>query len=262
MKLPDFKTKGERIAFLIENKAILIADKKAQFKKADGFGYVEEKEVNKANNPVSDPPDELRVTAIINTTNVMDSHDDVHIKGLWTKSLKENRNIMHLQEHKMAFDSIISKGKDLKAKAVNYDWSDLGFKFDGQTQALVFESTVKREQNKFMHDQYAKGNVDNHSVGMRYVKIDLAVDDQDYEAENKVWNKYIDQIVNKEDAELQGYFWAVTEAKVIEGSAVPIGSNTLTPTLENNKEPLQDTPKEPSHDTQKNISVINNFKFI
>ena len=38
----------------------------------------------------------------------------------------------------------------------------------------------------------------------------------------------------KETAIEKGYFWAVLEAKLIEGSAVVIGSNPVTPTLENN----------------------------
>lgn len=37
-------------------------------------------------------------------------------------------------------------------------------------------------------------------------------------------------VVNIEDAEAQGYFWAVLEAKIIEGSAVVKGSNYITPT--------------------------------
>ena len=46
----------------------------------------------------------------------------------------------------------------------------------------------------------------------------------------------------KEQAEEQGYFWAVTQAKLIEGSAVVLGSNPITPTLSNkNDEPLKDT---------------------
>ncbi|KKK49589.1 hypothetical protein LCGC14_3133520, partial [marine sediment metagenome] len=42
-------------------------------------------------------------------------------------------------------------------------WSELGFDFEGQTQALVFESTIKKERNEFMFKQYAKGFVKNHS---------------------------------------------------------------------------------------------------
>ena len=67
-----------------------------------------------------------------------------------------------------------------------------------------------------------------------------------------------DVIKSKEIAEAQGYFWVVKEAKVIEGSAVPIGSNQFTPTLENNKdkEPVKATPNEPVKATQIDINKL------
>ena len=108
-----------------------------------------------------------------------------------------------------------------------------------------------------MHTQYADGHVKNHSVGMRYVKLSLAINDEDAGSNFDTWEKYIDQVANKEIAEAQGYFWAVKEAKVIEGSAVPIGSNQFTPTLENNKEPAQATPDEAAKALH-----INEFKTI
>ena len=105
------------------------------------------------------------------------------------------------------------------------------------------------KRNEFMFNQYAKGYVKNHSVGMRYVKLELAINSESkWDVEEKeIWDKYIDDIANKEVAEERGYFWAVTEAKIIEGSAVPIGSNTITPTLEveaKNNEPSKDTHKQ------------------
>ena len=265
MEIPKFETKKELFAFLIENKETLTAQKKAVTKYSDGFAFDSSSgilipggydfDITKANNPIQDAPQELQVKAVINTTNVMDSHDDVHLPNLWDKSLKENKNIMHLQEHQMKFDSIISDGKDLKASVETKTWKELGFGFKDNTQALIFDSTVKRSRNKYMHTQYADGHVKNHSVGMRYVKLSLAINDEDAGSNFDTWEKYIGQVANKEAAEAQGYFWAVKEAKVIEGSAVPIGSNQFTPTLENNKEPVQATPTEPAQATH-----INEFK--
>ena len=97
-----------------------------------------------------------------------------------------------------------------------------------------------------MFEQYANGWVKNHSVGMQYVKIGLAVNDPECVAEFDLWNKYYTTIANKEYADECGYFWVVKEAKLIEGSAVPIGSNWATPTLQNNMKSF-----EPSDDTQK-----------
>jgi hypothetical protein len=112
-------------------------------------------------------------------------------------------------------------------------WKSLGFEYEGNTQALVFDSNISKQRNEFMFDQYMKGYVKNHSVGMQYVKIDMAVNSTDkyMKDEKEIWDKYYDMIVNKEDADENGYFFAVTEAKVIEGSAVLRGSNIATPTI-------------------------------
>ncbi len=94
---------------------------------------------------------------------------------------------------------------------------------------------------------------------MMYVKVFLAINDEDHETEYATWEKYIDQVANNKTAESKGYFWAVTEAKVIEGSAVPIGSNQITPTIDI-KEPGKPTPTEPSKDTQRKAVFINLLK--
>jgi hypothetical protein len=256
-----FNTKKELFDFLIKERNSLVAQKKAELKKADCISLsptiVRSKEdANKANEPIdASRLDELKVLVVINTTNLLDSHNDVHIPGIWNKSLKENKMIMHLQEHEMEFSKIIADGDKLKASVKNYSWKELGVDFKGQTQALVFESTIERKRNPFMFEQYANGWVKNHSVGMRYVRLDFAINDEDYPNEFEAWGKYYPEIVNKDVADERGYFWYVLEAKVVEGSAVPKGSNYVTPTLENNKRaPEKSTHKEdnePSEDTHK-----------
>ena len=158
---------------------------------------------------------------------------------------------MHLQEHDMVFDKIIADGADLKAYTKNYTWKDLGYSYKGKTEALIFDSTVREERNDFMYDQYAKGYVKNHSVYMMYVKMVMCInepEDLSFGAEYEAWQKYFSEIANKEIADEKGYFWSILEAKVIEGSAVPIGANTITPTLsvtqgKDGNEPLKSTPK-------------------
>ena len=233
--IPTFQNKAELFEYLRLNKDLLIRQKRMEFKKADAVMFlpVEEGEeiAVKSVGEAGTDPTELMVKAVINTTNIMDSHDDVHISGLWKKSLSENKNILHLQEHEMKFDKLISDEVNAYTKMI--PWKSLGFDFEGNTQALVFESTVKAADNGYMFDQYRKGRVKNHSVGMQYVKIQMAVNSKDkYFAEEKAaWDKYLPEIVNRQVAEDKGYFFAVTEAKVIEGSAVLIGSNRATPTI-------------------------------
>lgn len=238
LDIPKFESNKELFSFLVENEISLTAQKCSAIKLADGIGtynptlkHVDKINTNKAN---QQEEDFISVKAVINTTNILDSHGDVHIKGLWNKSLKENKRILMLQEHKSnEFSKIIASGDDLKASVKNYTWKELGFDAEGETQALVFDAKIKKTRNSYMFEQYKNGYVDNHSVGMQYVKLKLAINDEapEYAAHKEVWDANIDNIVNKADAEARKYFWAVYEAKAIEGSAVPNGSNPVTPTL-------------------------------
>jgi hypothetical protein len=231
-----FANKEELFSALRENKSTLIAQKKMITKESDSLIHyveVEEKsqQANKADNSQNVDVSKIKAKLVINTTNIMDSHSDVHLKGIWTKSAKEQKNVMLLQEHQMKFNSIISSEVNTSVK--NMSWKSLGFDFAGNTEALIFDTEISKERNSFMFEQYLKGYVKEHSVGMRYVKLDLAINSKNEfdKKEKEIWDKYIDEIVNKEVAEAQGYFWAVTEAKIVEGSAVVKGSNFATPTI-------------------------------
>lgn len=266
----EYTSKKEMFSELFENKDRIIAQKKAVKKEVDCGLFINPVIVNKKDiakkqeDNISNVNNlnELKVVVIINTTNYLDSHGDVHLPGIWNKTLLENKMIMHLQEHEMDFNKIISDGEDLKAYVKNYTWAELGYNYQGVTEGLTFESTIKRNRNEFMYNQYANGWVKNHSVGMYYMKMDFAINDEDYPNEFEAWNKYYNEIANKEKADEKGYFWYVLEAKLIEGSAVPIGSNQATPTIsiEQKNEPEQSTQKniEPENSTQIDYSFIKN----
>lgn len=98
-------------------------------------------------------------------------------------------------------------------------------------EVLCYEATIKKDRNEFMFNQYKNGYVLNHSVGMRYVKLLFCYnnDAPEYTQEKENFDKYKELILNKD--EVGKYFWAVIEAKNIEGSAVVKGSNFLTPVL-------------------------------
>lgn len=258
-----FETKDELFKYLKDNKSILIAEKKSSMKEADSFSYIRNNELAKGSVIKENAPtaslidkDVLRVKIVINTTNLLDSHSDVHIKSLWTKTLKEKKDIFLFQEHKMKFDHVIAD--NVNAYVKTYKWSDLGYNFDGETEALIFEVDVHKERNPFMFAQYAKGYVKQHSVGMIYVKVILCINSTDkyYAEEKDNWDKYISEVANKQDAEELGYFWAVTEAKLVEGSAVVLGSNYATPTIsvKNIDEPLEDTQKD-NDDSRSNDTI-------
>lgn len=269
MKIPYFASKKELFEFFRENKAALYASKTFQPKFSDPLGaslFNQESDgsiVKAVTNPELLNLDSFKVSAAINTTNIRDSHKDVHFPGIWKKSLKESRDIYLLQEHKLTFSGIISD--KVKASAVKMPWSELGFKYPGETEVLLFDSEIEKLRNEYMAEQYAKGRVKNHSVGMRYMKLFLALNSESkFDKEEKaVWDKYIDQIVNKEECLEDGYFWAVTEAKVIEGSAVPLGSNFATPTISVEPPTGTQQPKsEPPTGTPSLIERLGEIKFI
>ena len=258
----EFSTKEELFKALKENKKSLIALKKSIEKRADAVSYsystTIENNVNKEELSSNTEIDKLQVKVVINTTNFIDSHNDLHINGIWNKSVSDNANkgFLHLQEHDRDFDKVISDNAIGTIETLT--WKSLGFPYNGKTEALIFDSTIEKKRNEFMFKQYANGWVKNHSVGMRYVKIDLAINSQSEhdKDEKELWDKYYPIVANKEVADERGYFWVVSEANIIEGSAVVMGSNSATPTLsiENKTEAVYNTSEikeEPSIDTQK-----------
>lgn len=231
---------------LVSKKAELIALKKAEVKTVKGgLSAMFQTSVNKG--IYENGESTLKRTIIGNTYMWMDSHDDVHAKSVFAKSIKERaKSIFHLHDHK--FELTAKVGEPIKVYESEIKWNDLGVEKDGVTQALFLDSEILKNYNERIFNEYSADKINQHSVGMQYVKIDLAVNDEDYEEEFKVWKDNIDAIGNKELAEEKGYFWLVREAKLIEISAVLMGSNSLTPTI---NEPLKDTQKnEPPNGTQ------------
>lgn len=275
IQIPSFATKEECFKWLRENHDKLIAQKKAVMKEADAMGlsiyHVDQKgeliEASKsftANKELLTEKKPIRVKAIINTTNLFDSHKDVHFPKLWNKSLKESKLWSLVKEHNFTFDGTISD--EVKAYVQTFTWKELGYNMEGETQALVFDAVIYPDDPTGMYERYVKGIVRNHSVGMRYVKILFCMNSEnesDYQYKVN-YDKYINEIANKEEAEECGYFWAVLEAKVIEGSAVKRGSNPFTPThevtevkniSEDSQPPLGTEQNEPAPATQKNEAV-------
>lgn len=263
----EFSNKEELFKALKENKKQLISLKKSIEKRADSFNYVsvnsEIKTINKEDNGIVVSPDKLQVKVVINTTNFLDSHNDLHINGIWNKSVSDNKFFLHLQEHEREFDKVITDESIGSIQSLT--WKSLGYPYNGKTEALIFDSTIEKSRNEFMFNQYSNGWVKNHSVGMRYIKIDLAINSESEfdKDEKELWDKYYPIVANKEVADERGYFWVVSEAKIIEGSAVVMGSNSATPTLsveqKENNEPLQNTQQkqEPTQEVTQKIKRRN-----
>lgn len=264
-EIPLFERKKDLFKFLKENKELLVRERKMFPKQADAISFVcplFDKASNsfKAANEVSlMEKDVLTAKLAINATNLLDSHKDVHIPGLWKRTLKNNaKKLLLLEAHDMSFDGVISEGLDgdVKAYVEDISWKELGFDYKGTSEVLVFDATIRKAYNEKMFKLYAQGRVKNHSVGMGYVEYFMAINSEEkyYIEEKEVWEKYYSEIVNQDEADETGYFWAVTEAKAYEGSAVPRGSNCATPTLEIKEAPRNHATKDP--DESENHSSI------
>lgn len=258
-----FATKKEEIDYLVKHNKEIIEFKKAVVKHTTPTTTeAENSSIFKAlsTSKEHDTDSIIKRTVIGNTYNWLDSHGDVHLDGTFGKSISERQNkIWHLHDHEQKITAKV--GIPSKIYEEKVEWSDLGIKKAGTTTALMMDSDIRKDYNNLIFQEYKDGNIDQHSVGMYYVKIDFAVNDKEHKAEFKTWNDNIENIGNREKAEELGYFYAVKEAKLVEISAVLQGSNELTPTIEaKDIEPSKDTQNEPSKDTQKtNNNLRNNF---
>jgi len=237
--IPDYADKQQLFDWLRQNKGLLMKQKKASLKAPEygfGIGMSQEEyirpDTNKEIGIISLETASMTAKTVINATNIIDSHRDLHIPKIWNRSVKNNKDPLHLQEHKMQYDYIIADGvNELRTYTTTLSWKSLGWDYEGKTELLMHELFLKG-RHAVMEDRYKNMQVKYHSVGMQYVDLVFCVDcEEKYWAEEKDnFDKYIEMAVNKEAGE-EGYFWAVLEAKEIEGSAVVRGSCPATPTL-------------------------------
>ena len=251
----SFESRVDALKELVTNKKTLIAQKKGIIKEADAINCYKidngsDVSVSKAESAavVKADTDTIIVKAVSNAVNYYDSHGDVSLPSSWNRTAKNTKNGLHLQEHEMRFDKIISD--EVSFSVENFTWKELGYNFEGETEALVMTSKVQKEDNPYMFGKYVRGKVKNHSAGLRYVSISLAINSgEEWAKEEKaVWDKYYDSIANKEDVDEAGYFWAIHEQKIIETSAVPRGSNPATPTISVESADSTSTKEEDSFD--------------
>jgi len=258
----EFSTKQELFKHLRDNHDRLIQQKKAIVKYTDSvsvksFSNDQAKADTTKELSSFDWMKEGYVYPVINSTGYMDSHSDVHLSSIWNKSAQEkNGMIVWDSNHELKIGSEVAYPKDVNIMLKDMRFSDLGYNSNKQTTALIFEVQKDAIVNKSIIDRIDKGIATQHSVRMRYVKMEFAMNSNEEEDQlyKMRYDKYIEDIANKEIAEDQGYFWAVLEAEIVaEGSSVVNGSNDITPMLIGKSiEPSKGTQlDEPSADTQK-----------
>ena len=173
---------------------------------------------------------ELGVEVVANMAMFLDSDQDVLIKESWSRSIQERGEgdiIPFLGDHFHSIEGLI--GKTVRFKDGQVDLNPLGY--TGFGDALIHQALVLRDYNEKAYEKYKQGSIKQHSIGLIYEDIVLAINDPEFEEEHKTYTSYIDKIINKEEVSKIGYFWLVKRIKLIENSAVLFGANSLTPTL-------------------------------
>ena len=249
----SFKNKAELFKSLKEHETDLINIKrKTIYKSCDkGLGLNYKPSLIKTTTANKSELDDAFHYIAVNTTNVLDSHNDLHVKGIWNRTAKSQQNKNYLvADHDLKLKSVIAKPQDIEMKVMNVSFKSIGKDIEGETEALVYVIAKDKINTEFK--EYLDNDI-QASVRMQYVKIDLALNSE--EKEDKEYKALFDanynNIANKEDFEDITHFWVVSEAKnVNESSLVLFGSNSATGLI---IEPLKNIQSkiEPSNDTQK-----------
>jgi hypothetical protein len=257
----SFETKDQMFKELMVNKEFIIKEKTSNILKSceKGLSVVANQdaifkalETNKALKLDND-----YYYFVVNSSNILDSHRDLHVKGNWDKSVKEQQGKVYLVfDHQLKRNEIIAMKEDISMFTAEIPFSLIGKNYDGDTYALIYKVAKNRIVNKDAKEWLNDGYSLEASVRMQYVKIELAVNtnDSDSVKEKETFDKYIDVIANKNEFKDLDYFWVVKEAKnVQESSLVMFGSNSATGTIQENKteaDVITSEKTEPSDDTQ------------
>ena len=262
----EFATKEEMFKELIANKELLIKEKLSQTYKSfeKGLGLVANQEsiVKALETEKAFKMDSDYYYFVVNTANILDSHGDVHVKGNWDKTVKEQQGKVYLVfDHNLKRSEIIAMKEDIEMFTAEIPFSLIGKNYEGKSYSLIYKVAKNKIVNKEAKEWLENGYSLEASVRMQYVKIDLAIDSKESgnEKEKETFDKYIEIIANKSDYESIDYFWVVKEAKnVYESSLVMFGSNSATGVAQENKseaEEITSEQPEPTKVTQKEEST-------
>ena len=175
---------------------------------------------------------------VVNSANILDSHNDMHVEGNWNKTVKEQQGKVYLVwEHKLSKENIIAFPEDIVLMTVKIPFSVLGKNYEGETYSLIYKISKDKIIDKTAKEWLEDGRSLQASVRMQYVKVEPAFNSKDFPKEKETFDTYYPLISNKEEHGEIDYFWVVKEAKnVMESSLVLFGSNSATGRIDNKEE--------------------------
>ena len=245
IKIPGNLTGDELFKYLVENKAELIEKKKSLPIKSDDTFSIPEvshlsvskdgaiKAEGTASSEDTTDPNVVRVKVVGNAAWFCDSHMDVLTDKCYDQSILSKGNLIpHIKDHHWESDAHV--GDVVRVFKQNVSLRKLGWDGDGKTACVIWETDVRKDYNERVFMFYKNKKINQHSLGLQYVSLDLCINsnDEDYEEYKKRWDKYYPKVINKELVDRMKYFWVVYEIKIIENSCVLAGANPYTTTLD------------------------------
>ena len=262
-----FATKEELFKELYENKSLIIESKKAEIYKSHEKGLsiiTNQNSISKISETTkSFEMDNDSYYFVVNSSNILDSHTDMHIDGNWEKTVKEQQGKVYLVfDHQLKRNDIIAMKKDIEMFTATLPYKAIGKDYPGDAYCLVYKIKKSAIINEDAKTWLEKGYDFEASVRMQYMDLDVAFDSayKDYAKEKENFDKYYPLIANKEDHDEIVYFWVVKQAKnVMESSLVLFGSNSATGLIQENKEEPDDSTlenkEEPLNSTQSETKI-------
>lgn len=262
----EFATKEDLFVEMRKSYTDLIAFKKADIQKSYEKGSsVTCRVLKEADNIKALKVDPAYYYIAVNTTWVLDSHEDLHVDGIWNKSVNEQQGQNYLVcDHDLTINNTIVRKEYVEMLVVELPFALLGKPYSGNTQALVYKVPKDKVIHEKAKEWLESGDAIEASVRMQYVTILFAMDSNDPEDATlkKNYDNYIGRIANKEDFEYIPYFFIIQEAKnVRESSLVVFGSNPATGNIKDN-EPSKDTQNKQETPNPQESSSASKIKFI
>jgi hypothetical protein len=265
----EFSTKEELFAELKANKDLIIDAKKSEiYKSCDKGQSIVSKSLDllqfSEQNKAIKIDDNFYYFAV-NSTRILDSHDDLHVDGIWKKSVQEIQGKNYfVEDHELEISKVITRKEHIEIFTAKVPFSLIGKSYQGNTEILVYKIAKNQIKNDKVKEWLESGDSIECSVRMQYVTILLALDSNNPEdaTEKKNYDDYVDLIANKSDFEYIPYFFVIKEAKnVKESSLVPFGSNSATGVVQNKIEkneadPITSETIEPLEDTHNKANEL------
>jgi hypothetical protein len=266
----SFENKDDLFKALFENEKLIIDAKKSEIYKSIDKGsqiVSSQSEIKKALETETNKGikfDDDYYYFVVNSANILDSHNDMHVDGNWNKSVKDQQGKTYLVfDHSLKRGDIIAMAKDIEMFTAKVPFSLLGKSYEGETYSLIYKVAKEKIINKEAKEWLEKGYDLQASVRMQYVKIEFAYNSNnpDFAKQKANYDIYYPLIANKDEFKEIDYFSIIKEAKnVMESSLVLFGSNDATGRIDNKDEPSDDTQteikEEPIIITQKRKSVL------